>query len=95
MAKKVAARTSLEIPTTAGSRAVADVVASRSDPAGGLERVNVVLPRELRVAVERRLLDLGRRVSFSSFVESALREALAGDPEAIVERWGGRARRVL
>jgi hypothetical protein len=33
-------------------------VAPPAHAPAGLERVNVVLPRELRVAVERRLLDL-------------------------------------
>jgi hypothetical protein len=46
----------------------------------------LVLRRELRVTVERRLLDLDRRVAYSGFVEVALREALAGDPGGLVER---------
>ena len=92
MAKKLE-RKPLAIAQTPGSRAVADVVAPPAHAPAGLERVNVVLPRELRVTVERRLLDLDRRVSFSGFVEAALREALTGDPAALVERWGARARR--
>jgi hypothetical protein len=67
---------------------------ARERSTAGLERVNVLLPRDLRVTVERRLLDLDRRVSFSGFVEAALREALAGDPAALADRWGARARRM-
>ena len=92
MTKKLE-RKPLAIAQTPGSRAVADVVAPPAHAPVGLERVNVVLPRELRVTVERRLLDLDRRVSFSGFVEAALREALTGDPAALVERWGARERR--
>jgi hypothetical protein len=92
MTKKLE-RKPLAIAKTPGSRAVADVVTPPAHATTGLERVNVVLPRDLRVAVERRLLDLDRRVSFSGFVEAALREALAGDPGVLVDRWGARARR--
>jgi hypothetical protein len=99
MTKKLE-RTPIAIAKTAGSRAVAVVVAPPPAAAEdtALERVNVVLPRKLREDVEQKLLDLGRarrkrRVSFSGFVEAALREALAGDPAALVDRWDARARR--
>jgi hypothetical protein len=79
--------------STAGSRAVAGAIASPAPAGLDLERTTLVLPTSLRADIERRILDLGRRVSFSGFMEAAAREALAGDTEAILSRWDARARR--
>jgi hypothetical protein len=46
---------------------------------GPVERINIILPLEVLEAVDKRIATLGRRkkVSFSGYVEAALRELLA------------------
>jgi hypothetical protein len=94
----VALRAAPEVPAVLAAVANAKTPSAPASEDAALERVNVVLPRKLREDVEQKLLDLGRarrtrRVSFSGFVEAALREALANDPAALVDRWDARARR--
>ena len=95
MAKKIPQREfggAPNVQRTAGAK----TVAAPPDPGLDLDldRTTLVIPRPLRREVEQRLRDIGRRVSFSGIVEAALREVLAGDTEAIIDRWDARARRV-
>jgi hypothetical protein len=82
-----------EVQQRSDAKAVAAIVAP-ANTGLDLDRTTLVIPRHLRREVEQRLLDIGRRVSFSGIVEAALREVLAGDTEAIIDRWDARARRV-
>lgn len=70
------------IPSPLPIRPTSSVVLPSKQPSmisGPVERINIILPLEVLEAVDKRIATLGRRkkVSFSGYVEAALRELLA------------------
>ena len=58
-----------------------------------LVKTTILLPKTVRNRVAHALADLDPAVSLSSFIEAAILDALADDPQEVANRWGAVIRR--